>query len=310
MSERALSTLDRARNRWREILPRFGIGIEFLTGKHGPCPLCGGKDRYRFDDKTGDGNYYCNQCGAGVGIILMRKKHGWDFKTACDEIDRILGDMSDDPTHGEPKRPNGDAAKRLAMIERTLADANDKSVVERYLTRRGVAVSSAVLRGHRSCPYFDDDHELVGRYPAVVAPILGPDGRLQSATRIYDASVEPQKKMLPPVTTIRGGAVRLYEPQGAEMGIAEGIETALAARQMFGIPVWSVLNDGGIKAFSPPDGVRTLTIFADNDANFVGQSAAYAAAQRLSREGVRVSVRVPPVADTDWLDVLNSKATA
>jgi putative DNA primase/helicase len=22
-----------------------------LSGKHGPCPLCGGRDRFRFDDR-------------------------------------------------------------------------------------------------------------------------------------------------------------------------------------------------------------------------------------------------------------------
>src|SRR3954447_11493912 len=84
-------TVERARHRWREILPQLGIDTRFLVNKHGPCPLCGGRDRYRFDDRDGSGSYYCNQCGAGVGVILVRKLHGWDHKTACDEIDKIIG---------------------------------------------------------------------------------------------------------------------------------------------------------------------------------------------------------------------------
>ena len=84
-------TLERARYRWREILPLLGIDTRFLTNKHGPCPLCGGKDRFRFDDKDGSGSYICGQCGAGVGLILVRKKHGWDFRTAVCEIDKIIG---------------------------------------------------------------------------------------------------------------------------------------------------------------------------------------------------------------------------
>jgi putative DNA primase/helicase len=58
-----MNTVERARGRWREILPIFGIETRYLHNRHGPCPLCGGKDRFRFDDRDGSGSYYCNQCG-------------------------------------------------------------------------------------------------------------------------------------------------------------------------------------------------------------------------------------------------------
>src|SRR5271166_4393116 len=85
------STIERACGRWREILPALGVGPKFLINKHGPCPICGGKDRFRFDDKDGTGSYYCNQCGAGVGLILLRKLRGWDHATACREVDKVIG---------------------------------------------------------------------------------------------------------------------------------------------------------------------------------------------------------------------------
>src|SRR5207248_5501956 len=79
MSAVELNTIERARHRWREILPQLGIDTRFLTNKHGACPLCGGKDRYRFDDRDGSGSYICGQCGAGVGVILLRKLKGWEL---------------------------------------------------------------------------------------------------------------------------------------------------------------------------------------------------------------------------------------
>jgi hypothetical protein len=84
-------TLDAAHGRWPEILPHFGIEPKFLKNKHGPCPACGGKDRYRFTNRHGDGDYFCNQCGAGKGIKLVAEVNGVDYQTAAQRIDEYLG---------------------------------------------------------------------------------------------------------------------------------------------------------------------------------------------------------------------------
>ena len=49
--------------------------------------------------------------------------------------------------------------------------------------------------------------------------------------------------------------------------------------------------------------IKHLIIFGDNDRNGVGQKAAYALASRLTSK-MRVEVRIPNVAGTDWNDVL------
>lgn len=90
---------DLANGHWPSILGALaGISAEQLTDKHQPCPMCGGKDRYRFDDQDGTGSWYCNQCGGpqqsgggGNGMELLLRRTGWTFKEAAQRIDQHLG---------------------------------------------------------------------------------------------------------------------------------------------------------------------------------------------------------------------------
>jgi phage/plasmid primase-like uncharacterized protein len=52
--------------RWPEILTYNGISAEYLNTKHGPCPGCGGKDRFRYLDDD-DGGWICGQGGIATG---------------------------------------------------------------------------------------------------------------------------------------------------------------------------------------------------------------------------------------------------
>src|SRR5262249_32163695 len=131
-----LGTVDRAQHRWREILPQLGLETRFLVNRHGPCPLCGGRGRVRLGRPRGSGSYYCNQCGAGTGIILVRKKHGWDHRTACDAVDQIIGTG---PAPQKPTLPKpDDASRRKAAIRRLLDEANRPDIVDQYLDSRGI----------------------------------------------------------------------------------------------------------------------------------------------------------------------------
>jgi putative DNA primase/helicase len=90
---------DLATGHWPSILGALaGLSAEQLTDKHQPCPMCGGSDRYRFDDQNGSGSWFCNQCGgpqqsggAGNGMELLLRQTGWTFKEAAQRIEQHLG---------------------------------------------------------------------------------------------------------------------------------------------------------------------------------------------------------------------------
>ena len=296
-----MNTIEQARGRWPDIHAFLGVPRQHLKNKHGPCPMCGGRDRFRYDDKEGTGSYYCNQCGAGAGITLLMRLHKWDFPTACQKVDEVIG-----RTRHNPVVLKASNEKREAEIHKALKEATKPEIVREYLSARGLSTLPPSLRGHPSLLHVDEDNRRTGSFPCVVAPITGPDGKLQSAHRIYLADVKPKKKLMAPVETVSGAAARLF-PVSDTLGIAEGIETAIAAHELFQIPVWAAITAIGIEKFVPPPGLKRLVIFADNDSNFQGQKSAFALAHRLAQERTiaHIEVQLPPKSDTDWLDVLN-----
>ena len=310
-----MNTIERARGRWPEILPKLGIDVRFLQNRHGPCPVCGGKDRFRFDDKNGEGTYYCNGCGAGTGVILVRKLKDWSHAEACAAIDQVIGNDYRPVVTSKPPAVKPSDESRKANFARLLGEASAPHIVDVYLMKRGLSVTSSVLRGHPACPYFSEEGVLLGRYPAVLAPLTAPDGRLVSLQRVYDADVAERKKTMAPVGTIKGATVRLQEADD-QLGICEGFETGLAAHELFDVPMWAALSANNLEIFNPPR-VRQFYIFADNDVNSEGQAAAFSLARRINRwnrqhhsDALPVVVHVPTHPGTDWLDVLIERQPA
>lgn len=83
---------DATRGRWPHILPQLGITVPSDPKRHAPCPACGGRDRFRFDDLGGAGTWYCNQCDphAGDGFDLVKKALNLDFREAAERIAAIV----------------------------------------------------------------------------------------------------------------------------------------------------------------------------------------------------------------------------
>ena len=56
---------------WRQTLENYGCHLP--SGRHhGPCPVCGGKDRFRFDDKVAL-VHFLNQINQGLSEVHLKE---------------------------------------------------------------------------------------------------------------------------------------------------------------------------------------------------------------------------------------------
>lgn len=289
--------------RWPSILSALGVDEQFLRNKHGPCPCCGGRDRYRFDDKDGKGSWICSKCGAGSGWDLLMRVKGVEFREAADMVRSIIGTAT-----ATPVRPERSEESLKAMLRRMWGEARPVTqgdAVDTYLRNRGLGMGEypKALRTHAGLDYWDDGKK-TGNYPAMLALVSDVNGKPVSIHRTYlldgkKAPVESPKKLAARIG--QGSAIRLYSASG-RLAVCEGIETALAVRLARSGDVWAAISAHGMETLAVPAAVKHVEIFADNDASYTGQAAAYALAKRLTAAGREVTVWMPPETDTDWAD--------
>ncbi len=250
-----------------------------------------------------DDHYHCFGCGAhGDVITWMMRAKGLSFPEAVAHLAGTPMDRFEDGREvrtTEPIAPRADvdAANRRELARRIWTESVDArgTVAETYLQNRGVRPPDRpVIRFHPFCPRSG------GALPAMIALMTDPaTGKPCGVHRTFlaadgsgKAQVERPKMMLG-----AAGVIRLDDPIGEGLGLAEGIETALSVIQTIGWrPVWAAGTRGGIERF-PILPSHCLSIFADGDTP--GQDAAKACATRWAAAGREVWIHTPPPGE-DW----------
>ena len=178
-----------------------------------------------------------------------------------------------------------------------------------YLKRRGfgdVWPLPEVLRLHRALPCWHGAEKL-GTFPAMVAPIIAPDGRTVALHRTYltedgrKADLPSPKKLTGAAGPLAGACIPLHRPAHGCIGISEGIETALAAWCASGVPTVASYCAGNLAAWRWPASVRRLVIFADADK--AGRNAAEALRRRAVAARLHCELLTPTADGADWCDV-------
>lgn len=329
--------------RWLDVLQQLAPELApavARVGRHVGCPVHGGKDGFRlFKDAEYTGGGVCNSCGVfHDGFELLSWLYGWGFSQSVAAIGQVLGVQSGRPLPVLPARqrskPDWQYVKQqedASLIRRLnqlwgetlpLSDSRAQPVWH-YLQRRGIVIRfrpewDGALRFHPQLPYHDESGAWLGSYPALVGKIVTTTGRAATLHRIYltedgfKAPVEHPKKMMPIPSdrVITGGAIPLGAPSEV-LGVAEGIETALAVTRATGQTVWPVVNATLLARFEPPEGVKMLYIWADQDLNETGLNAAQDLKAKAWKKGIVTQILLPPmplklgVKSWDWNDVLN-----
>ncbi|WP_067112289.1 DUF7146 domain-containing protein [Sphingopyxis granuli] len=193
-------------------------------------------------------------------------------------------------------------ARRLWQSATAISD----SPAARYLAQRGLLRASDQLRYLARTPL--GPRGAVQFLPAMLSAVTTDIGIIAVHRTFLDigssrlAGFERPKRAL---GSLGCGAVRLAPPVKGRLGLAEGIESALAAMQLFGIPCWATLGNERFGLVAIPESVRELYLFIDNDAGgaLAEQRArkAYAASKRL------IYSQAPAAPGFDWNDELNSR---
>ena len=181
------------------------------------------------------------------------------------------------------------------------------TLAERYLATRGLALdddlAGRALRFSASEPLNGE------RHPAMVAlyrHIRTNEPHAIQRTWLTSDGRKIERRMLGPV---KGCAVKLDGDEDVALGLhlAEGVETALAARLVGFRPVWGVGSAGAIKSFPVLAGIDAITICGETDDNGANARAAQECAARWIEAG-REAFVIEPLMSGDLNDVWKAVA--
>lgn len=294
--------------RWGEVFESFGLP-PITNNKHfkGKCPLCHKKGNFRIDDRNGTGSWICT-CGNGNGFELIKELTGMTFEESCDVIDKIIcNDSSKDNGFVD----NGKSAVDRETDRFVKMLSIKYSFVEKYLNQRNIKILPEAAVKFSTSEFYEKDFS---KMPAMHAHVTDYNDRLIYIHNTYlmnsqKAEVESPRKLFT-IRSYEGSVSIKMFPRSKRLGIAEGIETALAAMQLTAINTWSVVNSAFMERFRVPEEVEILYIFADNDPNGTGLKAAFICGRsnimrKNSLKAVHICWPVPHKSDFNDLLYIN-----
>ena len=293
---------------WPDILSRLGIEIP-KNGKHGPCPACGGRDRFRFDDKEGRGTWICNQCGAGDGLALVAKVTGKSLIKAAELISPLVGLSGRTLTITEQNQLYQQQQIKVEK-ERKLAEQKRQKAAKQ-------AVDIIQSSDKSQSQYLV--HKGLGSYLGLVNRNFMQVGNEKFPPGCTVVSLINETNEQVNVQLIRADGVKHYLAGGQKMGafhliegneliaVVEGYATGLSIHLAIGATIYCAMDCGNLLTVAEMARRRhadsQLLICGDNDSNTQGNPGKTKADQAAI--AVCGMMALPPLVNsnnTDWND--------
>ncbi|MFM4831934.1 DUF927 domain-containing protein [Aeromonas media] len=305
MSPRLVSDVARvACGHWPDLLAAVGIDIP-RRGKHGPCPACGGKDRFRLDDKGGRGTWICNQCGNGDGLDLLVRVTGKSTKEAAELLAPLVGLSAGGLDTAE--------SERIRQQQQAKADQDRKRSEQQRqkAARRAAAIAGDVAQG--VSPYLTAKGL---EWPqATINSTLIREGGENFPAGSLAVTLTNEGGDLVNVQLIRADGIKRYLHGGQKAGafhrieggalvaICEGYATGLSIHQATGATVYCAMDASNLLAVTQiarrQHKEGQILLCGDNDAHTQGNPGKTKAERAAATVGGLVAL--PPVAG-DWND--------
>jgi DNA primase len=217
----------------------------------GPCPWCGGEDRFRVWPNADKPGYWCRQCGKKGDVIQYLRDHeGLTYRKACERIGRPLAESRPQrPTQPPHPPPLSSAPGEAWQVRaRAFTEACEQALWSSgganalgYLHQRGLydeTICAARIGYHAATTWekpdawgFASDHKQIWLSQGLVFPWFLGNELWQVVIRRVGADVPNVAKYM----TVSGGSNTLYRvdtlrPNAPAM-IVEGVLDALAIAQ-------------------------------------------------------------------------------
>lgn len=295
----------KANGQWQSILSNLGAEVPLNT--HTACPHCGGKDRFRFDDKDGNGTFICSQCGSGDGLDLVQRVLGGSVTEAAYEVAGMIGidTRSDNPpayrSH-EVKAQQDTLKAQQAQSQANEQIEKHKRFTARY--NRTIANAKQGESDYLKAKGFDSTTVTLLADGSLIIPLIDTDGTITAAQTIKPNG---DKRLL--LDSAKNGSYYpINEPVNVStVIIAEGLATAMTcqliqpeAHTVAAIDASNLIHVAKVMRTKYPE--SQIIIAGDNDIKPDQPNTGKLAAEKAAKAVNGIAVLPPTDDKADWDD--------